>query len=342
MKVLVSFKPNKKNDHFEGARLRKSIKGALELNSIQHTDSGIDYFDVAHIISPEQEGEMNDYHNNGAPVVVSALYCEDDPKASYTYYDDVDKKACLKQKALKFLNKADLVLVPTESARDFLIKEKVTSIIKVLPLGVNVSRFDFSKTVEKEIFYRYYREDSRKKLVIGVGEYESDMKGINAFIDAAKKSPNAIFYYFGIFSKLANLNIRFKKIINKAPSNVKFVEVPPDDIYRSALLNAEVFMVPGYKYVGVTTLKEAMSAKCQIIARRSAVLEGLLEDGVTAHLADFSETISSLTRDYLDGKIKPTITQAYQQVSLYTLSEFGVDLNSLYQIAIKDNVNRRL
>jgi len=343
MKVLVSFKPNKKFDNFEGTRMRKSIKGALELLEINHTDSGVDFYDVAHLISPDQEREINEIHNNGAPVVVSALYTEDDPCASYCEEcKEGSKNSVLSAKAVKFLNKADLVLVPCESAVEMLKLNGVTSDVRACEPGVNLSRFDFSKEEEKEIFYRYYREDKNKKLVIAVGEYNGRMNGINSFINAAKKCPNAIFYYIGKPTARSKISLRLKRFVESAPKNVRFVDVPPDDIYRSALLNATVFMVPGYKIAGVTSIIEAMAAKTQIIARKSTVFEGLLEDGVTAHLAEFSETLSSLTKEFLDGKIKPTTTQAYQTICNHPLNRFGDDLIKYYQLAIKNNVNRRL
>ena len=50
MKVLISFRVNHKFDNFEGARVRKSIKGALELNEQPYTTSNVDYYDIAHLI----------------------------------------------------------------------------------------------------------------------------------------------------------------------------------------------------------------------------------------------------------------------------------------------------
>ena len=340
MKVLVSFKPNKKFDNFEGSRVRKTIKGALELFDIPYTDSEVDYYDVAHLISPTSDGEKEIF-DSGAPVVVSALYTEDDPVANYLTYDKKNKKSVLTPRALKFLNKADLVLVPCKGAASFLVENGVTTTIRECHPGVNMSRFDFSKEEEKEIFYRYYREDKNKKLVIAVGEYKGRMEGINSFITAAKKSPKAVFYYIGKTTTKTKLSIKLNKLFSSAPKNVKFVDVPPDDIYRSALLNADVFMIPGYKKAGVTGIVEAMAAKTQIIARKSTIFDGILEDGVTAHLAEFSETLASLTRDYLDGKIKPTITSAYNHICTHTLHSFGDELNKEYQQAIQDKVKRR-
>ena len=334
MKILVTFQPNTKVADFEGARLRKTIKGSLEMANVEYTTSIVDKFDVMHLISSEDDNKANDAKENNIPLVISALYCEDDPLANYLDYKSKDgnREIILKNKGLKFLNKADLVLVPTESVRDFLINNGVTSDIQITLPGVNASRFDFSRTDEKDIFYRYFGENRSKKLVVAMGEYDNNMEGISAFINAAKKCPDVLFYYFGRESIPGIFNsFKIRRIIDSCPKNVKFKGIIPDDVYRSALMNADVFMFPGYKKTGVVTLLDAMAAKCQLIVRKSAVFDGLLEDGKTAYLAEFSETLTSLTKDYFDGKLKDTTEAAYQEILKHTLSQEGERLKWFYQ-----------
>lgn len=341
MKVLVSFQPNKKVPDFEGARMRKTIKGALERVDVDYTTTIVEKHDVVHLISPEDENKLNDAKENNIPVVVSALYCEDDPQASYLEHKSKDgvRTTELTNKALKFLNKADLVLVPSPKVRDFLVNSGVTSDISIALPGINLARFDFSRDDEKTIFYRYFREDSKKKLVLGLGEYDNTMDGINAFINAAKICEDAIFYYIGREAKPGIYNsLKMKKIISSAPKNLKFITIIPDDIYRSALLNADVFVIPGYKVTGVVSLMDAMAAKCQIIARKQAVYPDLIADGQNAYLGEFSETITSLIKDYLGGKLKPTIDNAYNYVKKCNLKAVGEQLKWFYleQINIKN------
>ena len=341
MKVLVSFQPNRKASDFEGVRLRKTIKGALEMVGVEYTTSIVEKHDVVHLISPEDENKLNDAKENNIPVVVSALYCEDDPQASYLEHKSKDgvRTTELTSKALRFLNKADLVLVPSPSVRDFLVDSGVTSDISISLPGINMSRFDFSREDEKTIFHRYFREDPSRRLVIGLGEYDNVMDGINAFINAAKLCPEALFYYIGKETIPGILNsLKVKKILSAAPKNLKFISVIPDDIYRSGLLNADLFVIPGYKTAGVVSIMDAMAAKCQIIARKQAVYSDFLVDGKTAYLGEFSETITSLIKDYLAGKIKPTINEAYQEVSKCNLQTIGEQLKWFYleQINIKE------
>jgi len=338
MKALVYFQPKKANNIFEGARLRKSIKGALEMVDVEHTSNLLDTFNVIHLISPNDEKIVDDAKEYHCPVVASALYAEDDPEASYIdeTINDRGKVSTLKPKALKFLNKVDLVLVPSEANVEFLKNSGVTTPIKVLKPGLNMSRFDFSRNDEKEIFFRYFREDKNKKLVFAVGEYDANMAGINSFINAAKKCPNHLFYYFGQMRKSTELNLKFKRFIKTTPKNVHFISDVPDDVYRSALLNASVFMIPGYRNAGVISVYEAMAAKCQIIARKSAVFKGIIDEGVTAQVGEFSETLSSLVKDCLENKVKPTTTKAYEVVSQMTLTKFGNELKTIYMDLISN------
>ena len=340
MKVLVSFQPNTRAPDFEGARLRKIIKGSLEMINVEYTTSIVDSFDVMHLLSIEDDNKANDANENNIPLVISALYCEDDPLASYLEHKSRDgvRTTEFTSKALRFLNKADLVLVPSESVKEFLVESGVTTDISIALPGVNLARFDFSREDEKTIFHRYFREDPERKLVIGLGEYDANMEGINAFVNAAKMLPEAVFYYIGRETIPGVYNsLKVKKLISTAPKNLKFINIIPDDIYRSALLNADVFVLPGYKTAGVVSIMDAMAAKCQIIARKQAVYSDLLEDGKTAYLGEFSETLTSLIKDYLTGKLKPTIDEAYTFASKCNLQAIGEQLRWFYleQINIK-------
>ena len=338
MKTLVYFQPSSKNDNFEGARMRKTIKGALEVVGSSYTSNLYDDYDVAHFMSPDDENKLNIVLERKVPVVISALFGEDDPTTRFVNHKSKDGKRTntLKVKALRVLNKANLVLVPTESAKDFLINNGVTSPIEVSVPGVNLSRFNFSREDEKELFYRYFREDKNKKIVLAMGEYSYNMEGIHSLINAAIKRPDVAFYYIG--SEALNSSVgRAKRIIKNSPKNVHFISILPDDIYRSLLLNASVFMLPGYNLAGIISAEEAMAAKCQLIVRKSAMFPELLKNEKTAYIAEFSETLTSLCLDYLDEKIKPTTEEAYRKISLYNLDNYGQQLLNIYKSVIMDN-----
>ena len=106
MKVLVYFQPNRKYDNYEGARMRKTIKGALEVTGATHTSNIYDDYDIAHFMSPEDESKLNIALERDVPVIVSALYGEDDPYASFLFDKSIDGKRTitLKNRALKMIH----------------------------------------------------------------------------------------------------------------------------------------------------------------------------------------------------------------------------------------------
>ena len=320
--------------------MRKTIKGALEVIDVKYTSNLYDDYDVAHFLSPDDESKLNIAIERRVPTIVSALFGEDDPATRFLINKNKDGKRTnvLKPKAIRMLNKADLVLVPCESAKELLIENGVNKPIDVVLPGVNLARFNFSREDEKELFYRYFREDKNKKLVLAMGEYSNNMEGIHSLINAAKKRDDTVFYYVASETLSANYG-KTKRIIKNAPKNVHFKTILPDDIYRSMLLNADVFMLPGYNLSGIISVEEAMAANCQLIVRKSAIFPELIKNEANAYVAEFSETLTSLCLDYLDNKIKPTTDKAYRMISQYDLNAYGQRLLAIYNnlIAHKNN-----
>ena len=107
MKILVRFVPGARNDIFEGTRLRKCIKGGLELNNIKWVESIFAEPDVCHFLSPIDEAKAHEAKAEGYPVVVSALYAESDPYCRYLERSP-ENFYSLPQKSLKMLNEATI------------------------------------------------------------------------------------------------------------------------------------------------------------------------------------------------------------------------------------------
>ena len=280
MKAFVHFQPNPIFDDFEGARLRKTIKSALEVLEIRHTDTLMDDFDIAHFIYIEDENMIQELKERNIPIIVSALYCEDDPCASYIEYKNKDGERIysVKAKAIKFLESADLILVPNQPAKDILLAAGIKTKIVICPPGVNFSRFDFSRDDEKELFYRYFSCEQGKKIALAIGDCSDEVDGLGVISKAAQICKDVNFYYLVKSEKNNKLSRKNRKEIRRVPHNVHFATVVPDDIYRSALLNADVYIHPGYKPAGLVSIYEAMASKCQLIVRQQDILEGVAVD----------------------------------------------------------------
>ena len=334
MRVLVYFKPKTKFDNFEGARLRKTIKGALEINSIEYTSNEVDRYDIAHFISPNDEAKINACVESGIPVVMSALYCESDLEASYLEYETKKevRSVTLSQKAIRVLNKVNLVLAPTLEAKQFLVDSGVTTPIEIVTPGVNLSRFNLLRDEEMDVFYRYYREERERKLVVSIGSYDN-VDGVSAFIKTARLNPKLLFYYFA--QRNIKLNHKYKSLIRKSPKNCHFVDIPEDDIYRSALINSTLFMYNGYDTVGIVSVLEAMAARSEIIVRNQPLFSNILINEKTCHIGQYSETLTAIACDYLDDKIYPTKEEAFKYAASQGLDVVGEQLKAVYDKLLK-------
>ena len=334
MKVFVHFQVNPKNDNFEGARLRKTIKSALEMNNIPYTDTLMDNFDIAHFVYIESDSVIEELKERHIPIVASALYCENDPCASYLDYKNKngERSYTVKAKAIKFLEKADLILVPNEAGKKIIEESGIQVPIHISPSVVNFSRFDFSRDDEKDIFYRYFSCDKNKKVVISMGN--AYLEGLGSTVKAAEECKVANFYYI-YKPERVRLSKEDKKILKNLPKNVIVSKLVADDIFRSALINADACLLLTYRPVGTITISEAMAAKCQLIVREQALLNEIAVDQKTAYVASYSETLADLIKEYLNGQLKPTINEAYKLVRKNDLNALGKELLKNYQSLIR-------
>ena len=68
MRILIHFDPGPSKDAFLGARLRKNIKGALELQNIVWVDSIYAKADICHLLSPLDEALAKEAKEEGIPI----------------------------------------------------------------------------------------------------------------------------------------------------------------------------------------------------------------------------------------------------------------------------------
>lgn len=327
MRVLIYFEQNKRNKNlYEGARVRKSLKGACELNKLSYTSDPREAHDIAHFVSVKDEEVINVALARKIPVVISALMCENDPDASML--NQKGEVPTLKPRALKILNRVTLILVPTETGRAILKHSGVETPIRVLSEGVNLSRFDKAKTLETQIFPRYFRLEKGRKLVISTGDY-SENAGLSDLVNVARKRPDTEFFYFGPKPRFF-IPVKIKKILHSAPKNCHFQDLVEDDVYRSALMNADVYFLPGYTKAGTVTMLDAMAAQCQIIAREEAVYNDMFVNKKDAYICKTSIELEKKIGAYLDGNLEPTIESAFSKAKAVDLKKIGSVLKDIY------------
>lgn len=326
MEILISFDPGAKYDIFEGTRLRKNIKGALELNNVRWVDTLYSSPNICHLISPFDESLGKAAKDEGVPLVVSALFAEHDPKASFLA-KDIGGNLALTFKSKRVLELADLILVPSLSAKLFLEKTFPNKRIEVLSPGVNAIRFDSIDDIGQEIFCRYERVKTSDPYSLVFGRYE-DKETLESLIKLAALCPSHNFFFIGgDYGAKATRVDRFNK---KAPKNLRFLPVISDDLYRSAMKGASYFIQFDTSISCPLVTLEAIASKTKLVQVGKPEENGFLsEKDIRVCLADEKETANYLFNDSPKSEDR-TIIEGQRIVKEHSLKRMGEELIKLY------------
>lgn len=328
MKVFVHFQPRYLKDVYEGMRLRKNIKGALELTNIEIAKNSIDNYDVAHFLSVADETKINDALELGRPVVFSALMCESDPVAKLTEVTR-DGVVRLSGKALRVLNRVSLVIVPNASGKKFLLDQGVKSRVTILSPGVNIARFEKQDQLEADLFYRYFRFSKGTKTVVAFGQYDNRQEIYN-IVEIAKKCPDIKFLYFGQAKHLIFLSNKIRRLLRRSPKNLRFSPIIPEDIYRSVMMNADVFLaVNPHKYNAITML-DAIASKCQIIGLGPVDYDAKVFTKGYAYTDESILGVAKIIDKYFANELPSKSAKAYSIAKAESLTEIGKELEKIY------------
>ena len=328
MKPCIYFSPKASKDNFEGARLRKNLKGALEIKNIDYAKSFFDSYDLIHLMSLDDEAKIDDALENNKKVVFSALNCENDPSARVLSYKN-SNEAELSVKAVRVLNKVDHIFVPSEKARDYLVENDVVSPISVLTPGVNLSRFVLTGDASDNVFYDYNQIERGTKFIVSIGTYEKKEQLLR-IVEIAKLCPKYMFFFIGVEGKERKL---FK--IKNVPSNLKLLPVLNDEIYCSMMKNASIYLILNIRSASPLTLLDAMASKTQLISSTSE--ECIYINETRARVCNTLEDTAHAINLYMEGNLPSTVEAAYEFAKENSLGKLGEELENEYNLILKGN-----
>jgi len=326
MKVYIKYNPNKDAALLGGSRLRKVIKGCCEASNISWTETLDEEVEVAHFISPRDYKELAKLKKKGIKIVVSAFYCENDPFAAIFSHR---KDGILSKKAYQMLLNADLVLVPGQHFVDLLSTEIPSCKARVMEPYVNLERFELNH-VEKSIFPRYFRLRQNERYAVSVGDY-SHKHALKLLKEIAKASPEIKFFFFG-YIRRQDIGAAMRNYIRyRMPKNVILRPLAEDDVYRSALINAEMYLVLDQTRPDCFATVDAFAAKTSIIAYGQQSNNSLLSPGDKAFLVESVEEFKKAFSSIYEGKNKKFIISGRNYANNHSLVEGGIALKNLYE-----------
>ncbi len=329
MKVLIHFQPANSDYLFEGARLRKTLKGACESVGVTWVDGFSSAPDIAHFLSAEDVRLLEKAKAKGIKTIVSAGYTEADRKARFYDYP-IGKKPLLKKKAKRIIEEADLTLVPDEITKKRFLKDGAKGNFLILPAAVNITRFDAVTPAEKSVFKRYARVKDDDHYVLSSVHLE-DKETVNIYKKIAALRPEYRFFVLIGRPKswLSWLSVRLDQ--RKAPKNLVFSPLIEDDVYRSALLNASCYLKIGSYYSGEIQILEAFAAKTPVIAYGEQENSPLLKDGVNSEFATTPKEAADILVELWKGSDKEMVAEAYRTAKANSLPNFGKKLQQIYE-----------
>lgn len=329
-RALIYFPTKQKAINYEGVRFRKTLKGACEIKNIPYTDLPRRKYDVANIVAVRSKeiALIHKLKRKKIPIIIWALRCENDPEVRML--ERIDGSFQIKEDVKRVLNEASVVVAPSQAAAKFLSDHGVKKPIEIIKDAVNLERFDWTKTQEINLFYRYFKLQTDDKIIVSTGGIDED-SALDEVIKIARLVSNAQFFYFAVNDLKTGGKKALEQLRKEAPPNLTISELVPDDVYRSAIMNATIFLEPAKKYASTISLMDAMAAKTQIIIRHQAFYPDELINYDTCYVGANFEALATLIARYLSGKINDKCDLAYELVCERNLTKHGEEIVKLFE-----------
>ena len=190
----------------------------------------------------------------------------------------------------------DIVITPTEYSSRLLQGYGIRREIYALTNGVDTDFFH--KTEEARGRFRtFFHIPVDKKVVISAGHL-IHRKGIQDFLEMARRMPDVIFLWFGGGNN-ALIPEEIKKAVAEKPENVIFAGFQPSPILRDAYCGADAFAFFSYEETEGIVVLEALSCEIPVVVRDIPVYEGWLTDGGQVRKATDSDSYEQAIRGIL-------------------------------------------
>ncbi len=329
MKALVRYQAGKGEPPYLAVRLRKNLKGALESTETQLVDSLDAGPSIVHLISPDDGPFLEKAREYGAKVVVSALYAEGEPSASYLGEAEEDGFRPIKPRAARMLRHADLIFVPGLREKGILVDSGIpSSKVEILTPGVNVSRFEGLDPAEKDVYRQYFNIRDRESVAVVFGDYESG-RPFKALEEIAGNLPSFRLIFIGYEKYQAFMSSRRRRLSKKGPKNVRFEGIIEDDVFRSLLRSASFafFMGEAPRILAL----EAMASKTPVILFRDPGHGSPLRPEENAILAETPSALVKAVESRLAGDYDSLIERAYRLARAESLLDLGKRLFLRYR-----------
>jgi len=296
---------------------------ALRAAGLSVTGDPTEPFDILHLhrIGPRSL-YLAEKYSGRLPVIIHAHTTAEDFANSFMMSDSL--APYLGRLLTYFYNKADLVLVPTIYTKHVLERHGVTRPIDVVSNGVDLRRFQSLRRARNLARGRHVL----KGMVAFAVGLVLMRKGVDLFVEVARRLPSMTFVWFGLVPKAVKPETL--RIIDEAPDNVRFpgyVENVTD-----AYAAGDIFFFPSMvENEGIAVL-EAAAASRPLVLRDAECFAGRFVDDQNALLAATADEFSGhLRRLASEPDLRARLgAEARRYADAHSLERVGTRLREIY------------
>lgn len=156
-------------------------------------------------------------------------------------------------------------------------------------------------------------------VVFGAGQVQ-ERKGVDDFIDLAKRNPDVKFVWAGGFSfgLITNGYSHLKQVVANPPANLQFTDIIPRDTMIDYYNVADLFLLPSYEELFPMSVLEAFATHTPVMVRKLQLYDQIIEP-YAIEAADIEEMEANIR----ELSTHPEGLQKYAQLSADATAEYS-------------------
>ena len=332
MKILLYTEAMKIIRNSGVAKALSHQRDALARNGIEYTLNPKDDFDIAHI----NTYYLNSYHlakkfkRKGIPLIVHGHSTREDFRNSFRLWKVM--AIYVYRMLKKMYSIADLIVTPTPYSKKLILSYGYNTNVVDLSNGIDIEEYKENPEAVEE-FKKYFNIKDGEKVIIGVG-LPFRRKGIQDFMEVARKHPNIKFIWFGHLDRIL-VQPYILKCIRKRPSNVIMPGYISGNIIKGAYQYASLFFFPSYEETEGIVVLEALASKTPLLVRDIGVYDGWLVNNKNCYMGKNNEEFSTLITKILETDNSSIVREGFETAKERDLKNIGAKIKVIYEDLLK-------
>ncbi len=304
-------------------------KNAAGQNGIEVVDT-LKEADVVHIntIFPKSAWVARRAKRKHIPVIYHAHSTKEDFRNSFIGSNLFDNlfghwiKHCY--------NLGDIIVTPTNYSKSLLQAYGITKRIEVISNGIDIHYYDKNQ-IDRETFRKKYGFKADDIVIMSVG-LTIKRKGIEDFVELARRMPQYFFIWFGEVN-MNTIPREIRKVVQTKLPNLIFAGYAKKDDLREAYGSCDLFLFPSYEETEGIVVLEAAAMKIPALLRDIPVYADWLTEDRDVYKARSIDEFEQKITQIVENKCVSLTENAYQVAKERDLQCVGKQLGQVYRDA---------